>query len=95
MIDDDTKQREYGVVAQEIQKIFPEMVSVVDKENGYLGVSYIQLVPVLIAAIKEQQVIIENLRKENAEQKSEISSLKTEFDTRLNKIEAILNTTQQ
>ena len=40
------------------------MVTVVDTEKGYLGVSYIQLIPVLIEAIKEQQIIIDKPIKE-------------------------------
>ncbi|MFC0605352.1 tail fiber domain-containing protein [Winogradskyella pulchriflava] len=60
MISDETKEREYGVIAQDLQKVFPEMVSVIDSENQYLGVSYIQMIPVLLEAIKEQQSIIES-----------------------------------
>jgi hypothetical protein len=41
----------YGVIAQEVQKEFPEMVEM--QENGYLAVDYRQLVPVMIEAIKE------------------------------------------
>ena len=35
----------------------------VDPKNGYLGVSYPSLVPVLIEAVKEQQREIEGLRR--------------------------------
>jgi trimeric autotransporter adhesin len=59
MIDDEMKTREYGVVAQELQAVFPEMVTIIDPEKEYLGVSYIQLIPVLLEAIKEQQTLIE------------------------------------
>lgn len=41
----------YGVIAQEVQKEFPEMVEM--QENGYLAVDYKQLIPVMIEAIKE------------------------------------------
>lgn len=41
----------YGVIAQEVQKEFPEMVEM--QESGYLAVDYRQLVPVMIEAIKE------------------------------------------
>jgi len=37
---DPQKEREYGVIAQDVQKVFPEMVKVIDREKGYLGVSY-------------------------------------------------------
>ena len=50
---DAKKVREYGLIAQDVQKVFPEMVRIIDEENGYLGVSYIQMVPVLVEAVKE------------------------------------------
>ena len=40
-----------GVIAQEIQKILPEVV--IDNENGLLSVAYGNIVGVLIEAIKE------------------------------------------
>jgi len=78
MIADSIKTKEYGVVAQDVQKVFPEMVKVVDPENGYLGVSYIQLVPVLLEATKAQQAIIEAQKAENESQKQEIETIKAE-----------------
>ena len=39
-----------GVVAQEVQKIHPEIVE--ERKNGYLGVDYKRLVPLLIQSIK-------------------------------------------
>lgn len=68
---DATKKIEYGLIAQELKKVFPEMVSVVDKEKGFLGVSYIQLIPVLINAIKEQDLII---KSQNAKIESQASA---------------------
>jgi len=57
-------KRELGVIAQNVQKVLPEAVSVVDPEKGYLGVDYTSLVPVLIEAIKEQQRQIQALRQD-------------------------------
>ena len=57
-----TTNVEYGLVAQEVQSIVPEAVSVTDIENGYLGVSYLSFTPILIEAIKEQQTQIESLK---------------------------------
>lgn len=53
---------EIGVIAQEVQAQFPEIVN--EDANGYLGVGYERLVPILIEAIKEQQKQIEALKKE-------------------------------
>jgi hypothetical protein len=50
-----------GFIAQEMQEIFPEIV-VADK-NGVLGIRYTELIPVLVKAFQEQQVVIEGLTK--------------------------------
>lgn len=57
---DDTRQ--YGLIAQEVEKVFPEMVKTIDTK-GYKGVDYVKLIPVLIEAIKEQQKQIAILEK--------------------------------
>jgi Ca2+-binding EF-hand superfamily protein len=54
--------RQYGLIAQEVEKIFPEMVKTIDAK-GYKGVDYMKLIPVLVEAIKEQQKQIEDLKK--------------------------------
>jgi hypothetical protein len=54
-----------GVIAQEIEKVIPEVVTTNDR--GLKTVSYGNLIGVLIEAIKEQQIRIEELeRKINA-----------------------------
>jgi hypothetical protein len=50
-----------GVVAQEVQKILPEIV--VERKNGYLGVDYKRIVPLLIESIKELKEEVEELKK--------------------------------
>ena len=61
--------KEVGVVAQEIQRTIPEVVST-DKSD-YLSVNYNGIVGVLIEAIKEQDELIQNLytRVQNLESK--------------------------
>jgi Chaperone of endosialidase len=49
-----------GVLAQEVQKIFPNLVKT--GENGTLSVNYTGLIPVMIESIKEQQKQIEELK---------------------------------
>ena len=58
----------YGVIAQEVQKEFPEMVQ--RQENGYLAVDYVQLIPVIIESIKELNIEIQHLKNiiENSNQ---------------------------
>jgi hypothetical protein len=50
-----------GLIAQEVEKILPELV--VTNTDGTKSVSYGNIIGVLIEAIKEQQVRIENLEK--------------------------------
>ena len=51
--------RDIGVVAQEIEAIFPELVST--RENGYKAVKYEKLVAVLIEAVKELSTRVNDL----------------------------------
>ncbi|MEP7142288.1 MAG: GEVED domain-containing protein [Ferruginibacter sp.] len=52
---------QYGVIAQEVEKIFPNLVST--NAEGYKSVNYIGLIPVMIESIKEQQRQIEELKQ--------------------------------
>ncbi|MDY8137943.1 tail fiber domain-containing protein [Aquimarina sp. 2201CG5-10] len=83
MKDDDKKVREYGVIAQDVQKVFPEMVKVIEKEEGYLGVSYTQLIPVLLEAIKEQQKEIESLQSK-VDKIDQLEAMVSEFINKRN-----------
>ena len=49
-----------GVIAQEIEKVLPEVV--VDRDNGYKAVRYEKIVALLIEAIKQQQLQIDELK---------------------------------
>jgi hypothetical protein len=54
---------EYGVIAQEVQKEFPEIVKM--RDDGYLTVDYIQLIPILIEAVKELKTELDLLKQNN------------------------------
>ena len=51
--------RQVGVIAQEVEKVLPEVVS--QDKNSYLSVDYSKIVPLLIGAINEQNAIISDL----------------------------------
>ena len=51
---------DYGVVAQEVEAVMPELVQT--REDGYKAVKYDKIVAVLIEAIKEQQKQIDELK---------------------------------
>lgn len=49
-----------GVIAQEIEEVLPEVVTT--RENGYKGVKYEKIVPLLIESIKDLKAEIEELK---------------------------------
>ena len=51
-----------GLLAQEVQKAFPELVKRSGDEKGTLSVNYQGMIPVLINAIKEQQKEIDEIK---------------------------------
>jgi hypothetical protein len=65
--------KHYGVVAQEIEKVLPEVV--VDGSHGEKRVAYLEMIPILIEAVKEQQKIIEKQNKDMEELKAKVQKL--------------------
>jgi hypothetical protein len=59
--DDETKKKQTGVIAQEINEILPEVVTYAADVDEY-SVAYGNIVGVLIEAIKEQQQQIDALK---------------------------------
>jgi hypothetical protein len=51
-----------GFIAQEIQKVFPELVY--SDKKGVLSLNYDGMIPVLLEAIKEQQSTIEGMKND-------------------------------
>ena len=58
---DTYKGHDIGVVAQEIQSVLPEIVAT--RANGYLGVKYEKIVPLLIESIKELKQEINEIKE--------------------------------
>ena len=57
----DNSGRSYGLIAQEVQEILPDVVT--EDENGFLGIKYTNMIGILVEAIKEQQEQINTLKK--------------------------------
>jgi hypothetical protein len=75
---------QYGFVAQELEEVFPELVVNVQHKNPrdpeakgdaevkadtYKGVKYMEMIPILLKGMQEQQEEIERLRAEIEEMK--------------------------
>ncbi|MCB0501526.1 MAG: tail fiber domain-containing protein [Bacteroidetes bacterium] len=95
--DDPFSERKLGILAQQALPYVKEAIKthnhrLVDETNHiyeryeapYMGVEYMQLVPVLIKATQEQQAIIN-------QQKEEIVDMKTKYDQLLKRIEQLEN----
>lgn len=50
----------FGLIAQELQTIYPNLVE--EGEDGYLGINYVELVPILIRSIQELKQEVDELR---------------------------------
>ncbi|HEY5914994.1 MAG TPA: tail fiber domain-containing protein [Verrucomicrobiae bacterium] len=74
-----SERRQIGFLAQEVEKVLPELVYADAK--GFKSVAYVSLVPVLVEAMKEQQVEIETLRAKAARV--------DELETRLKRLEEL------
>lgn len=57
---DNSEIKRFGLIAQDVQKVFPNLVSTFE---GSPSVNYLELVPILIGSIKEQQKTIEQLKQ--------------------------------
>ena len=55
-------QKKIGVLAQDVQEVFPELVT--RGANKILAVNYQGLIPVLINALNEQQKELKTIKKE-------------------------------
>ena len=69
-----------GLSAQEVERVFPEIVtnSAIENDQGYKTIWYDKMVPLLVEAIKEQQKIIDN-------QNSRLANLEEQLTQLLNK----------
>ena len=78
-----TEQRQIGFIAQEVEKVLPELVNT--DEKGYKSVAYANVVPVLVEAVK-------TLKQDNDGKQKQIDNLKTENAELREKLEALAET---
>jgi hypothetical protein len=90
------KQREVGFIAQEVNKVIPEVASTFKKEDGqeYNTVNYSRMVAVLTKAIQEQQAIIETQSKRISELEAK-QKASASLEERLAKIEKFIEENQK
>lgn len=59
------KRRHYGVSAQELQEVYPDLVR--ESQEGYLTVNYTELVPILIRSIQELKAELDEVKGTNGD----------------------------
>ena len=72
-ISDENKKEHYGIIAQELEEVFPKLITnigIEDSEtntNQIKSVNYLELIPIMIAKMKDMQNEINelNIRLEN------------------------------
>ncbi len=67
-----------GVVAQQVEKLFPELVRTTS--DGYLSVDYMKLSVVLLKALQEQQALIQRQESDLQRQVREMEKLKEKVE---------------
>lgn len=75
-----------GLVAQEVQQLFPELVKPMDHESGILTLGYSGLIPVMIKGMQEQQ---ETIQRQNAIMKEQSRQMRM-LEDRLEQLERML-----
>lgn len=58
--DVDLEKKHYGLLAQDVQKLFPELVT--EGGDGYLSINYVELIPLLIQAVQDLSEEVEELK---------------------------------
>ena len=86
VLNKDTARLNTGLIAQEVKKVFPELITVND--NGYLSVNYVELIPHLIESVKELDSKNNKLARENQLLKSELQGFKEATNEKLKQLEA-------
>lgn len=73
--DIDASELHFGLLAQEVQKVFPQLVK--SDGNGTLSVNYIELIPLLLQSVKDLSDEVQVL-KDNMVQRSKAQSMKND-----------------
>lgn len=66
-------EHEHGLIAQRVQEVMPDAVTVCPASDEYLTVRYERIVSLLTAAVTEQQVMIDDLKREVTELKNKFN----------------------
>ena len=81
--------KQIGVLAQELEEIFPGLVETENSGEKYKSVKYSCINIMLVKALQEQQVLISDMSSNINTLKDEIATLKQNMDSLLTRIQAL------
>jgi hypothetical protein len=84
----------FGFIAQEVQAIFPSLTNVIDT-NGHLSVNYIEIIPLLLQTIKEEDAIVKGQGEQIELLKKEIELLKNKSTTSVENENTVVSSTSK
>jgi hypothetical protein len=79
------RKHDVGVIAQEIEAVLPEVVA--DRPDGYKGVQYEKIVPLLIESIKELNSELTVVKEQAKIKDNELTMIITDLINRIKKLE--------
>jgi hypothetical protein len=82
----DLRKSNIGFLAQDVQKVFPDLVTQSDSAGLY-GINYMEFIPIIIDAMKEQSKTIDSLKA----QTSAMDSLKAQLAVLTNQVGVLQN----
>jgi hypothetical protein len=78
----------FGLIAQEVATIMPELVGKSQDEAGMLSLNYVGLVPVLVKAVQEQEPKFGQLKAETTDLRTEMTAETAALKARIAELEA-------
>ena len=89
---DNSNRKEYGLIAQEVLLEFPTLVRKIYSDKDYIGVSYVQFIPLIIEAEKEQYMQLQKLESSHDALNIQIDNVENQLKVIMKKM--ALQTTQ-
>ena len=77
--DDDKQEKQIGFIAQDIEKIIPEVVTTDDNIEQYKSVAYSNIVALLVESVKELKSELKTVRDEATELHKELNYIKSKL----------------
>ena len=80
LLDSVYHKQEFGFIAQEVQKVLPQLVTEGKDKDKLLSMDYISIIPLLTKAMQEQDAIIKDAQKENKQLKEQLNQQQKRID---------------